>query len=134
MIDIENDVFNLIATKARAAFPNVSVASEYKDSPSTFPHISIIMEDYGTYLRTRTGSCGENHAEVMFEVNTYSNKKSGKKSECKKIAQFIHDEFIALGFECNYFRPAPNVDDNTIYRMLGRYRAVVSKDKTIYRR
>jgi len=30
--------------------------------------------------------------------------------------------------------PIPNIEDATIYRMVGRYTAVVSTDKVIYRR
>ena len=30
--------------------------------------------------------------------------------------------------------PIPNLEDATIYRMVGRYTAVVSTDKEIYRR
>jgi hypothetical protein len=67
-------------------------------------------------------------------LNVYSNKKSGKKSECKAIASLIDDEMAALGFSRSMLQPIPNMDDATIYRMTGRYRAVVSKDKIIYRR
>ena len=134
MIDCENEIYNLIATKTKATFPNISMASEYVNNPARFPHSSVVEEDYSTYSRTSTSSSGENHADVMFEVNTYSNKQSGKKSECKDIAKFIHDMFISLGFECTYFRPIPNMDDNTIYRIVGRYRAVISKDRKVFRR
>lgn len=30
--------------------------------------------------------------------------------------------------------PVPNEEDATVYRMVARYRAIVSKNKTIYRR
>jgi hypothetical protein len=70
----------------------------------------------------------------MYEVNVYSNKKSGKKSECKKIISIIDEEMSALGFTRIMLQPIPNMDDATKYRMTARYRAVVSKDKVIYRR
>ena len=41
---------------------------------------------------------------------------------------------MGLNFTRTMLEPVPNQDDATIYRMLGRYRAVISKEKTIYRR
>jgi hypothetical protein len=38
------------------------------------------------------------------------------------------------GFERITVTPVQNMNDATIYRMVGRYRAVVSDDLTIYRR
>lgn len=47
---------------------------------------------------------------------------------------FIDDLMMGLNFTRKMLEPVPNQDGATIYRMLGRYRAVVSKNKTIYRR
>jgi hypothetical protein len=74
------------------------------------------------------------NADVTYEVNIYSNKSSGKKSECKAIATLIDNEFATLGFSRRMLQPIPNIDDATIYRMVGKYRAVVSKNNEIYRR
>jgi hypothetical protein len=70
----------------------------------------------------------------MYEVNVYSNKTKGKKSECKAIAALIDNELATLGFSRTMLQPIPNMDDATIYRMTGRYTAVISKDKKLYRR
>ena len=70
----------------------------------------------------------------MYEVNIYSNKTSGKKSECREIASLLDNEFATLGFSRTMLQPIPNMDDATIYRMTGRYTAVISKDKAIFRR
>jgi hypothetical protein len=86
------------------------------------------------YDRTQTNGSLENHVSVMYEVNVYSNKNSGKKRECKAIAALIDSEFAALGFTRSMLQPIPNMDDATIYRMTGRYTAVISKDKKLYRR
>ena len=86
------------------------------------------------YDRTQTSGSVENHASLMYEVNVYSNKQSGKKSECKAIATLIDNELATLGFSRTMLQPIPNMDDATIYRMTGRYTAVISKEKTLYRR
>jgi hypothetical protein len=134
MINVENEIFNIIAKAVRNAYPQASVVGEYVKSPPKFPCVSIVEMDNTAYERTQTSGSLENHADVMYEVNVYSNKTSGKKSECKAIASLIDNEFATLGFSRTMLQPIPNVDDATIYRMLGRYRGVVSKDKIIFRR
>ena len=76
----------------------------------------------------------ENHVDVMYELNIYSNKTKGKKSECKVIAAFIDSIMSSLGFDRIMLTPIPNMEDATIYRMAGRYKAIVSKNNTIHRR
>ena len=134
MIDIESRVFSIIAKALREKYPSIYFVGEYVKSPSKFPCVSIIEVDNSAYDRTQTSGSLENHAEVMYEVNIYSNKTSGKKSECKAIASLIDNEFATLGLSRTMLQPIPNMDDATIYRMVGRYRGVVSKDNVIYRR
>ena len=133
MIDVENEILNIVARAIRNVYPDIYISGEYVKSPSTFPAVAIVEMDNSVYVRTQTNEV-ENHAELMYEVNIYSNKTSGKKSECKEIASLIDKEMAALGFVRTMLQPIPNMDDATIYRMTGRYRAVVSKDKLIYRR
>ena len=134
MIDIENEVFNIVSKAVRVKYPDIYMIGEYVKSPSSFPCVSLVEMDNTVHTLTQTSSNGENHASLMYEVNVYSNKKKGKKSECKAIIALIDNEMSALGFSRMMLQPIPNMDDATIYRMVGRYRAVVSEDKTIYRR
>ena len=134
MINVETEIINSISKVVRNAYPNALVVGEYVKTPSRFPCISIVEMDNTVYDRTQTSGCLENHADISYEVNIYSNKTSGKKSECREIASLIDNEFATLGMSRTMLQPIPNIDDATIYRMLGRYRGVVSKDKIIYRR
>lgn len=134
MIDVENEIFNAIATVVRNDYPSAFVSGEYVRTPSKFPFVSLIEMSNIAYDRTQSSGGLENHASLMYEVNIYSNKTSGKKSECKAIAALIDNEMATLGFSRTMLQPIPNMDDATIYRMTGRYTAVISKDKAIYRR
>ena len=134
MINIESEVFDSIAMVVRSEYPGAYVVGEYVKSPSQFPCVSIVEMDNVAYDKTQSSGGLENHADVTYEVNIYSNKTSGKKSECKVIASLIDTEFETLGFSRTMLQPIPNVDDATIYRMTGRYRGVVSKDLKIFRR
>lgn len=134
MIDIENAVFSTVATKVRDQYPNISMAGEYVKSPSSFPAVSLVEMDNSVRTDTIDSGSNENHVNVMYEVNVYSNKTTGKKSECKAIIALIDKEMLALGFARATLTPVPNMNDSTIYRMVGRYRATVSSDNQIYRR
>ena len=134
MIDIENDIFNAVATAVRARYPEIYMVGEYVKTPPKFPCVSLLEMDNQSYQRTEDSGSSENHVSVMYEVNIYSNKTIGKKSECRAIAALIDEQMLALGFARTMLQPIPNLDDATIYRMVGRYRAVISKDKTFFRR
>ena len=134
MIDIESAVFNAVATKVRESFPDIFMVGEYVKSPPSFPAVSLMEMDNSTRVETIDSGSKENHANVMYEVNVYSNKTVGKKSECKAIIALIDEEMLAMGFSRSTLTPVPNEYDSTIYRMVGRYRAAVSSKHEIFRR
>lgn len=134
MIDIENTVFDRVVTKVREVFPNIFMAGEYVKSPPSFPAVSLVETDNITRADTVDSGSNENHVNVMYEVNVYSNKTVGKKSECKAIIALIDNELLTMGFSRSTLTPVPNEDDSTIYRMVGRYRATVSTKHEIIRR
>lgn len=135
MIDIEHDVFNRIASRLRDKMENrVYVTGEYVKSPPEFPCVSILEVDNQVYRNGRDTGNVENYAQVAYEVNVYSNKNPGKKSECKKIIGLVDDEFENIGFTRTVYTTVPNELDATIYRIVTRYRAIIGKDGTIYRR
>lgn len=134
MIDIENEVFDRVAKRVREQFPNIFMTGEYVKSPSSLPASSLVEVDNSTRISTVDSGSNENHVDVMYEANTYSNKKTGKKTECKEIMALIDMEMIAMGFERVSLTTVPNESDSTIYRMVGRYRATVSSDHKIFRR
>ena len=138
MINIEEEVFGEISDKVYARFgdkyPDLFMTGEYVKSPPSFPCVSIVEMDNAVLRSSLTSTGRENHAVVMYEVNVYSNKKDGSKAECKEIIAYVDELLMELNFYRMMLEPIPNVDDATVYRMLGRYRAVISKDKTIFRR
>lgn len=134
MIDIENAVLDRVSTSVRERFPEVYFSGEYVKTPPTFPAVSMVEMDNATYRRSQSSSSMENHAEVMYEVNVYSNKTAGKKDESRRIASIIDAAMQNMGFTRMMLNPVPDMNNATIYRIVGRYIAVVSADNTIYRR
>ena len=79
-------------------------------------------------LATRPG------ARIYFGFKDGVTEEVFKKAECKEIAAFIDSKMSALGFTRIMLTPIPNMDDATIYRMTGRYKALISKNNEIFRR
>lgn len=136
MIQIDDELFTIIATALRNEYGanNILVLGEYVNAPSKFPAVYIVEQDNYVNRMGRDNTTIENFADVMYQVDIFSNKNKGKKAECKAIAAFVDAQFAALGFTRTFLNPVPNMDDGTIYRMTGRWVATVSKDHTIYRR
>ena len=133
MIDIEAKVYTPIAAALRAAFPGISVQGNYTKSPSAFPFVSIVEEDNYTTLTHLDSGDTEKYATLMYEVNVYSNKTQGRKSECKAILSLIDSMMYSMNFTRIVLSPVPNLDNATIFRMTARYRAESDGTK-IFRR
>lgn len=134
MIDIENQVFQRCATAFRAAYPNGYIAGEYVSQPPKFPAVMIVEMDNTVHRAGRDSASIENFADVMYQVDVFSNLNKGKKDQAKAIVALIDEQFAQMGFTRTFLNPVPNMNDATIYRMTGRYQAVVGEDEIIYRR
>ncbi len=134
MIDINNELFTAIATVLRATFDGIFVSNEYVRQPPRFPAVNIEVMD-NNVLRSGSDSGDiENYAEVMYQVDIYSNLNKGKRAQCWEIANAVDEQFARFNFTRTFMNPVQNMNDATIYRLTGRYRAVVGKDQTIYQR
>lgn len=132
MIDIESFIFSPIAQAVRAQFAGAYVTGEYVKAPAKFPHVSIAESDNYMTARHLDSSNAEKYSTLMYEVNVYSNKTSGKKSECRAIMALIDRMMYDFNFTRLSMTPVPNLEDATIYRITARYRAETDGEK-IYR-
>lgn len=126
MIDIENIVFTRLATALRTAYSGITVYSEYVEVPAAFPCVSIVEADNRVLERTRDLSGVEHHANVMYEINVYTNDANGKKTKAKAIADVIDTQMSAMLFTRTFRGQTPNVD-RSIYRVTLRYQGVVGE-------
>ena len=134
MIDYESVIYTKIVTALRNEFPSIHLNNEERRSPASFPSVMLIERSNSSFPATMDSASTQNHAIIVYEVNVYSNKHIGRKQECKDIMNFISNMFTQLGFERLLVQPIENLNDPTIYRIVGRYQAVISADGTIYRR
>ena len=130
MIDVENLVIDTISKAIGAsAYSNTLVVSDYTDTPSSFPCVSVIERDNYTYRRTQDNDLKEHHTNVMYEVNVYSNKTKGAKSEAKAILEIVDTAFQNIKFTRTFKNNIPN-KDKTIFRYVARYEAVIGEGFT----
>lgn len=132
MIDIENEVFNTNALALQQEYPNIFLSSDDSLTPSTFPAVYIVQRDNPVDMSSADSGSIERVTSPMFEVNVYSNLKTGRKQEAKKIMGIICDTMANLDIERTYCQPTPNVD-TSIYRIVGRF-SCKTDGKYIYRR
>lgn len=133
MIDIEGNIFSDIATALRAEFSGINVTGEYVYAPASFPHVSIEETDNFMPKAYMDSSGKEKFASVTYKISVYSNKSVGKKTECKKILDFIDQMMISKNFRRISKTPVPNEADSSIYRLVATYEAVTDGGTTYYK-
>jgi hypothetical protein len=132
MINPENEVFTILATALRERFPGISVADDPEAVPANFPHVSIEMSNNTTFARYMNSGNYE-VAIVVFSINVYSNLKTGRKRECRQIADFIDGLLTPKNFRRQAVLPIRTHAHPEIYRLAMTYR-VATDGKFFYRR
>lgn len=132
MIDVENIVFDAVATSLRSEITGIFVSGEAVAAPSSFPAATLVEMDNSVYERSIDSSSPENHVRVMYQAEAYSNKTSGRKVEAKKIIADIDKTMLGLGFARISCSPMNNTD-SSIYRMVARYKAVVGNSLVFHK-
>lgn len=133
MIDIESQLYAELKEVLTTTFPGIRLSGDYVNEPTKFPYVSFVEADNYVPARYQDTSNREKYAELMYEVNIYSNKTMGKKDECRKILSVLDEWMYSRNFRRYSMNPVPNLENSTIYRLTARYRAVTDGE-TIYRR
>lgn len=132
MIDIESQIFTKLDIALEADFGEISVESVTNYEPQHFPTVSIEEADNSALRRTQDSGSTENHVVVMYEVNVFTAGETAK-SQAKAIFEIIDKIMTGMNFSRMRRTPMP-MPDRTLYRLVGRYQAVVSANETIYTR
>ena len=83
MIDFENEIYTRVVERVQALHGDVEFSGVDERLPSKFPFVSLVEADNTTRTDTIDSGSFENHVNVMYEVNVYSNKSGGRKAECR---------------------------------------------------
>ena len=132
MIDVESQVYTKVANALLAAYPGILVTSRTIFEPAEYPCVCIEQTDSYALARTRDSASTQNHMEIAYTVNVFSNMPNTAKSEAKAIMNLVDETMTDLGFTVMGIVPMA-MSEAQKYRLTARYRAVVGKDETIYR-
>ena len=127
MITLENEVTNAIDQALTTQYPGTFVTAGYIQSSTQFPCVQVVEIDSRVFERASTLSKIEVLATLVFEINFYSNKVSGKKEECRQLATITDGVMEGLGFMRTMLSQTPNYEDSTVYRMTGRWQKIQAK-------
>lgn len=134
MIDAEPEIYTYVKDRILMDYPSIYMTNEVLNTPSEFPCISFTEIGNSVYRRTSDSSNIENHVSVTYEFSVYSNLTDGRKRQAKEIASALDTIMGGIGFTRMMLEPIPNIADASVYRIIGRYRAVIDANMTIYRR
>lgn len=132
MIDVESQVYTKVADALLAYDPTIKTMSRTIYEPSEYPCVCIEQMDTYVLTRTQDSSSTENHNELAYTINVYSNRENTAKSEAKAIMAVVDETMGNLNFTRLGCVPVA-MDEAQKYRLTARYRAVVGTDETIYR-
>lgn len=134
MIDIENKVIDTIQNAFIEAGKSVDVLGEYVLQPESFPCCMVRLISHSTYTRSMDGALMPHHASMAFQIDIFSNKEVGAKSEVKKLSEIAMEAMCSMKFVLDSFNVITN-EDRTVSRATSRYSAIVqegvSKDGNI---
>ncbi len=121
MIDVESLVVDSVTRVVKSLYPEATIKSATQDVPPAFPFVSILEADNSAYKKTQDEENREHHVELMYEVNVYSNKKNGRKTEAKQILSLVDDVLQEMKFTRITKLP---IETKSYYRYVARYTVI----------
>lgn len=133
MIDIENQLYSKLTDLLTNEIPNINYSSVFVNSPRSFPFVSIEEIDNYTSQKYEDNSSIEKFTNLVYEINVHTEDNTKKKSLAKQIVNIVDDFMFNLGFRRLSKTPVQG-DNETSFRIVLRYSAVVSNESEIFRR
>ena len=131
MLDFSNEIFNAVAEDLRSVYTGIQVKGEYDPNPAKFPCVTI---DEISNVPTNLDSALTNkYAEVVYRVQVFSNKTSGKRAEARKICATVSETLMGIGLFAKTYTSTPTIYNAEIYSITATFEGVIGADGTVYR-
>lgn len=131
MLDFSNEIFNAVAERLRSTYKGITVQGEYDPNPAKFPCVTI---DEISNVPTHMDSALKNkYTEVVYRVQVFSNKASGKRAEARAIYATVDDVLMELGLIARTYTSTPAIYNAEIYSITATFEGVIGADGTVYR-
>jgi hypothetical protein len=134
MIDVSNEIFTAVAKVIRDKHFGTKVKGEYIRNPSEFPTVTLDETSNVTVDWLEDSSNVESYAGVIYRLQVFSNKESGKRAEARTIFATADAEMRRMGFRRVTYTTTPEIYDSTIYNITATYEGVVSTKGYVYKR
>lgn len=134
MIDILYEMYDSLvqALSAKYGAGKVGSSTTYTNTPSSYPFVSLVEIDNSVYDKGRDSCEIENFSNIAFEINCYT-KGTTSLIDCRELLSVCDNFMKSKGFERISSVPMPTQNE-TEYRIVARYNAIVGKDHKTYRR
>ena len=132
MLDAESTIFSAALKAVREKYPKAKGYNEETDSPASFPCFTLVESSNITLRKTMTDDNKENHVDLMYTANTYSNLATGAKAQCKEMMSSIDNVMRSYGFVRTMNEQMQN-HERTISRRTARWRGILGADGLIYK-
>lgn len=131
MIDYEVKVFNRVhASVAPLCAKNRFVSTIITEVPTSLPAGSLIEIDNSTVSSLQSSTPIENYALITYQFEAYA----ATKSKCREVFAAGDEAMIAMNFTRVGGQYMSNADNPIVFRIVGRYEAVIDREGNIYRR
>lgn len=125
MIDLENTIFNSVATQLRTDYTGIAVYGEYVAEPASFPCVNMWESNNSVEERYEDTSALDDYVRVTYTVQVFTNSQT-KKLDAKAIAETVDNIMTTHRFRRFLSSQVPNID-RTIYRIELRYSGIVKR-------
>lgn len=133
---VTSDVFNAIS-KGIKAFTNAKyntdcyVAGTRQNTPPKFPCVWCVEIDDYSNSKAETLDFTDEQRNSVFEIQSYSNLKSGATLQAKAIIDEASKLMKKMGYRCTTLTPVDNAADENIKRYVARYKRFLGGGDTI---
>lgn len=125
MIDLENYVFNQVATQLRHDHEGIKVYGEYVAEPASFPCVNMWESANSVWAEGEDTTALDNYVNVTYTIQVFTNSQT-KKADAKAIANEIDGIMTGLRFRRILLQQVPNID-RTVYRIELRYSGLINR-------
>ena len=125
MIDIENTLFDAVATQLRTSHEGIKVYGEYVAEPASFPCVNMWESSNSVWAEGESNTSLDDYVNVTYTIQVFTNTPT-KKADGKALANEIDDIMLGLRFRRTLMQQIPNID-RTIYRIELRYTGTVKR-------
>ena len=122
MVNIENEIYSIIAEALRREFPGIYVTGrEQTGAPETLPCAYLAQVDIFTPKKLIDSSGREKFVDITFKADVFSNLAGQQKAQCRAMMALISDMLFALYLRREADKPGSPIGSGSIYWQSARF-------------